>query len=154
MDTPNIGNIGYETDTGNQPMATQRSGGGMTLALRKLDFEIDPQAAKIIVFGRILDEFRKLDLNMPVSQIQAFLMVALDTGMAMSDISECAGIKLSTTSRYLLEMGPPRQSGDANMELVKRSVDPDDNRKVVWVLTPKGRKLVKAICKILEVQGQ
>jgi DNA-binding MarR family transcriptional regulator len=135
-------------------MANQRSGGGMTLALRNLDFEIDPQAAKIIAFGRILDEFRKLNLNMPITQIQAFLMVALDTGMGMTEISEVAGIKPSTASRYLLEMGPPRQSGDDNMELVQRSADPDDIRKVVWVLTPKGRKLVKAICKILEAQGQ
>lgn len=128
-------------------------GGGMTLALKHSNLDIDPDAAKIITFGRILDEFRKLDLNMPVAQIQAFLMVALDTGMGMSEISEAASVKTSTASRYLLEMGPPRIKGDGNMALIERSVDNIDTRRARYKLTPRGRKLVTAICKVLAEEG-
>lgn len=134
-------------------MATERKGGGMTLALRKLDIEIDPHAAKIIALGRVLDEFRKRDLNMPVAQIQAFLMVALDAGLGMTEIANTTGTKESTTSRYLLEMGPPRLQGDSNLALVERSTDPMDTRRARYKLTRKGRQLADAICKALEETG-
>lgn len=131
-------------------MAKEPDGaGGMTLALKTLDLSPDQRTNAIIALGRTLDEFRKLNPNMPVAQIQAFLMVALDMGLGMTEISDKTGIKNSTTSRYLLEMGPSRLEGDGAFGLVERGVDPQNTRKARYTLTRKGEKLLRAVVDIL-----
>lgn len=131
-------------------MATSHGdGGGMTLAVRNLPLKHDTQSMKIIALGRVLDEFRFLNPNMPVAQIQAFLMVALDTGPSMSDISTATGTKNSTTSRHLLELGPSRLDDDGAFGLVERRVDPQDERRARYLLTRKGKRLVAAVVSIL-----
>lgn len=131
-------------------MAKEPDGaGGMTLALKTLDLTPDQRTNAIIALGRTLDEFRKLNPNMPVAQIQAFLMVALDMGLGMTEISDKTGIKNSTTSRYLLEMGPSRLEGDGAFGLVERGVDPQNTRKARYTLTRKGEKLLRAVVDIL-----
>jgi DNA-binding MarR family transcriptional regulator len=130
-------------------MAHKGEGGGMTLALRKLDLTPDERTQAIIALGRILDEFRKINPLMPVAQVQAFLMVALDTGQSMSEISDVLGIKNPTGSRYLMEMGPPRVDNDGAFGLVERGVDPQNTRRARYTLSKKGEKLVKAIVAVL-----
>lgn len=124
-------------------------GGGMTLALKTLNLAPDERTQAIIALGRILDEFRNLNPNMPVAQIQAFLMVALDCGLGMSEISDKTGIKNSTTSRYLIELGASRLAGDGALGLVDRGVDPTNTRKASYTLTRKGKRVVEAVLAIL-----
>lgn len=122
-------------------------GGGMNHA--SLTVVPSERTQAIIALGRILDEFRKINANMPVAQIQALLMVALDAGLGMSEISEHTGIKNSTTSRYLIELGARRLDGDGALGLVERGVDPMNTRKARYTLTAKGRRLVDAVLSIL-----
>lgn len=106
---------------------------------------MDSDYEKIIMLGAVLDEFRKRNLNMPVAQIQAFLMVALDAGLGMTEIADATATKDSTTSRYLLEMGSCRIPNDGNMGLVERTVAPMDTRRARYKLTRKGKQLAQAI---------
>lgn len=109
----------------------------------------DERTQAIIALGRILDEFRKINPNMPVAQIQALLMVALDAGLGMSEISTITGIKNSTTSRYLIELGAPRLADDGALGLIDRGVDPTNTRKARYSLTRKGKRVVEAVLRIM-----
>lgn len=134
-------------------MAKKKEGGmSQVLSLINTD-ELDRETGRIIALGRVLDEFRKRGLNMPVAQIQAFLIVCLDQGLGMSEIASATDTKDSTTSRYLLEMGPHRVPGDSNMQLVERSVDPMDTRRARYKLTKRGKALCDAICAALSTEG-
>lgn len=124
----------------------------MALALKQLDVVPTERTQAIIALGRILDEFRRLNPNMPVAQIQAFLMVALDRGLGMTDISDNTGTKNSTASRYLLELGSSRLDGDGAFGLIERRVDPSDERRAPYRLTRKGKRVVEAINTILRAE--
>lgn len=125
-------------------------GGGVTpVALMKSSPRTDRTSA-IIAIGRILDEFRRLNPNMPVAQIQAFLLVALDDGHGMTEIAGKVDVKPSTASRYLLDMGIPRADDDGAYGLIERGIDPQNTRKARYTLTKKGQRLVQAITAVLE----
>lgn len=126
--------------------------------IREMVRERRPDAGEredlILAFGMVLEEFRELNPNMPVAQIQAFLMVALDIGLGMTEISEAIDIKNSTASRYLLEMGPRRIDGDGSFGLVDRGVDPQNTRKARYTLSRKGKRLIEAVVDHLKTQGR
>ena len=111
---------------------------------------LDERAARIIAVGKVLDEFRKLDPKMPIAQVQAFLLIALDSNMGMQDFAEMAGVRDSTASRYLLDLGAKRVDGDDALDLIIRGVDPTNPRRARYSLSRKGKALVAKI----KVQSQ
>jgi DNA-binding MarR family transcriptional regulator len=108
------------------------------------------RSAAIIAVGRILDEFRRLNPNMPVAQIQAFLLVALDEGDGMTEIADKVDVKPSTASRYLIDLGSSAQD---TYGLINRGFDSTNVRKARYHLTDKGKRLVKAISAILREEA-
>jgi DNA-binding MarR family transcriptional regulator len=117
---------------------------------RPLSEEGLKRAKRIVALGRVLDEFRKLNPSMPVSQIQALLLVALDLPMGMGDYAERTGVKPSTASRYLLDLGPPRHPDDSAFGLIDRGVDPQEPRRARYTLSKRGKQLVKQILNMME----
>lgn len=112
--------------------------------------ELSEQRKRFLILGgKILDEFRKLNPTMPVAQIQAFLLVALDSGRGMTELSEELSVKPSTASRYLLDLGERRLPDEKTYGLVERGVDKFDPRKANYRLTRKGKKLVDDILRII-----
>jgi DNA-binding MarR family transcriptional regulator len=107
----------------------------------------------LLNLGKVLDEFRSVSPNMPVSQIMAFLMVALDVGLGMSEVSDVIRVKNSTASRYLLELGPERLPGDGALGLIERGVDPQNTRKARYSLSRKGKRLIDDVVAELTNKG-
>jgi DNA-binding MarR family transcriptional regulator len=129
-------------DTGKQDMAkNDGEGGGVTLSNDK---------DNIASLGLALNEFVKLNPFMPVSQIVAFLLVALETDMSIQNIQERVCIKKSTASKHLIELGLPRIEGDGNFGLVERRVNPSYPREARFVLTRKGRAMIARVLSALE----
>lgn len=106
---------------------------------------------RILAIGRALDEFRLLSPTMPVAQIQAFLLVAIDERIGMTDVAELTGVKPSTASRYLLDLGVARTALDNAYDLLDRGVDPMNTRKARYTLTRKGKALVSRLVDSLAV---
>lgn len=131
--------------------ATQHSlGGGVLMAIVKSDEE-EKRRRKFMAFGKALDEFRRLNPSMPVSQVQAFLMVVVDEGdMSMTEFANRTGLKVSTTSRYLLDLGTPRHEEDTAYDLIVRGVDPLEPRRASYSLSRKGKALANRIASILD----
>lgn len=90
-----------------------------------------------------LGEFRNLSVTMPVGEVYMFLMVALNEGSSLSELAEKADMKLSTASRYLLDLSDKQRIGKDGFGLVSREQDPAELRKNMYSLTPKGRNVLK-----------
>lgn len=130
---------------------TQHSlGGGVLMAIVKTEEE-ENRRRKFMAFGKALDEFRRLNPSMPVTQIQAFLMVVVDENdMSMSEFAKRSNLKISTTSRYLLDLGTPRHSEDTAYDLIVRGVDPTEPRRARYSLSRKGKALANRLSDILK----
>jgi DNA-binding MarR family transcriptional regulator len=79
---------------------------------------------------------------MPVGEVQMFLLVALNEGASMTDLAIEADMRKATASRYLLDLSDKNRLGQPGFGLVSREVDPQELRRNVYSLTPKGRSLV------------
>ena len=125
-------------------------GGGDCMAIVRTTDEEDKRR-KLMAIGKVMDEFRRLNPSMPVAQIQAFLMVAADEdAMSMTEFAQRTGLKISTTSRYLLDLGTPRHEEDTAYNLVERGVDPLEPRRARYSLSRKGNALVIRLIKAFE----
>jgi DNA-binding MarR family transcriptional regulator len=90
----------------------------------------------------ILSNLREIDPNMPVSEALSLLLIAKYDGISLKDLASKADVGMASASRYVrvfsLELG-----------VVTAKEDPDERRKKVISLTPKGKVMIK---KILEAK--
>ena len=107
----------------------------------------DPRKATIDALCLALEEFRRLSPTMPVAQVQAFLLVALDETVSMTDVAELTGVRPSTASRYLLDLGVRRTQLDNAFGLLERGVDPMNTRRARYSLTKRGTLFVNRLIK-------
>lgn len=96
-------------------------------------------------FYTSLTTFRDLSVTMPVGEVMAFLTVALNEGASLKELSDKMDMKMSTTSRYLLDLSDKTRTGAAGYGLVNREVDPNELRRNMYSLTPNGRKIVSQL---------
>lgn len=105
----------------------------------------DKRRQVLIAFGKCLEEFRKLNPTMPVAQIQVFLLSVIADELSMSEIAQKTGMKVSTTSRYLIDLGIPRTGEDMAYGLLERSIDPMEPRRARYLMTRKSKALVNRL---------
>lgn len=99
-------------------------------------------------FYETLRKFSELSPTMPVMQVVAFVTVAMHEGRSLGELSQIANIKQSTMSRYLLDLSDKTRVGEAGYGLVKREADPQELRRNMYSLTPRGRLLIREIDEI------
>lgn len=105
----------------------------------------------LVAISKALEEFRLLSPTMPVAQIQAFILVAIDERLGMSDVADMTGVKPSTASRYLLDLGIARTALDNSFGLLDRGIDPVNTRKARYTLTRRGKALINRLVDALSV---
>jgi DNA-binding MarR family transcriptional regulator len=95
--------------------------------------------------------FRDIRKTMPLQYVTAFLQVAREEGLGVSEYAERAGVSVSVMSRHLLDIGKRNRSMEEGFGLVTYRENPLELRKHEYTLTPTGRflmkKLVSAISK-------
>ncbi len=96
---------------------------------------------------RAVLQMRELSPTMPLAELQMFLLVAMNEGASLTELCDLADMKKSTGSRYLLDLSEKTRGGSPGYGLVARDVDPDELRRNMYALTPKGRSLLKAMTK-------
>lgn len=121
-------------------------GGAVCMPDLVRDGEGDAKRRQILVaFGKCLDEFRRINPTMPVAQMQAFLLAVITDELSMSEIAQKTGMKVSTTSRYLIDLGLPRHDADTAYGLIERSIDPMEPRRARYLMTRKSKALINRL---------
>jgi DNA-binding MarR family transcriptional regulator len=91
-----------------------------------------------------------IDPLVPTQLVQAFLTVAANEGLTLTEISDKLGTNLSTASRQLLDLSDRNRKMEPGYQLVCRTVDPSNLRVNRYTLTNKGKLLVDELVEIME----
>jgi len=94
-----------------------------------------------------LDPFRSLRSTIPLQYVTAFLLVARDEGLGVTEYAERAGVSQSVMSRHLLDIGERNRHMEEGFGLVTYRASPMELRKHEYTLTDKGRALAHQICR-------
>lgn len=92
-----------------------------------------------------LEELRDLDADMPIAQALSLLLIAKNEGMSLKDVAQQAGVGMASASRYVAAFGRPVKEGAKGHGLVAAVEDPEERRKKIITLTPKGRTFVNKL---------
>lgn len=109
------------------------------------DAKLGNERQRLRAIADALSHFRELSPTMPVGEISIFLTAALNEGSSLKELAELADMRLSTASRYLLDLSDKTRKGDAGYQLLSRESDPDELRRNMYSLTAKGRKVVEKL---------
>ncbi len=96
-----------------------------------------------------LEEFRKINQNMSVQQIMAFLMVAVHEGSSLKDLAKIMDIKVSTLSRILIDLGFRNRRLEPGHNMIECRQDPLELRKNQYTMSRRGSYLIDSIVKKL-----
>lgn len=115
--------------------------------------KIDPEKKrKLIRKGlRFLEEFKKLDSEMPLQQIITLVEVALasEEGINISDLAVRVGNSTSSTSRNVAILGEYGRGKSKGLEVMKAVVNPMDRRYQLVKLTPKGERVIDQLVEVM-----
>lgn len=125
---------------------TDGEGGGVTPALANTE---DPKNT-ISALGLALNEFVRINPHMPVAQIVAFLLVAMDSDLSLQEIQNRTCLKKSTSSKLMIELGTARIEGDKTYGLIERLTSRTSAREARFQLTRSGKAMVGRVLKALE----
>jgi len=109
----------------------------------------DSEKAALKRLQKIIQRFREEDSRMPSSYMEAFAAVAAEPGKGPTGYAEDMNTIQPIASRVLLEIGPKARQRPQALELVDRQQKPDSWREQEYFLTPKGRKLMKDLIKLM-----
>lgn len=90
---------------------------------------------------KAIEEFRKLDPEIPSQTINTFLYVAANEGCTMKDIASALGVAQSTMSRNVANLDKINRHHQPGLDLVRAVEDPAERRRKIVTLTPRGRQL-------------
>lgn len=116
-----------------------------SLAPTDRNVSVDDARRSVRKLLTILASIQDVNPFMPLPEVAAFLYVAINEGKSLTEISQIAGAKQSSMSRYLLDLSEKVRGGGAGYSLVRRETDPNELRRNLYTLTPKGRALVNSI---------
>lgn len=108
----------------------------------------DAQAIKN--FLAAIEAFRAIRPTMPLQYVVAFLLVAMDEGLGVSEYAERAGVSMSVMSRHLLDIGERNRHMEEGFGLVTARQNPMELRKNEVFLTSKGKAVLRQIIRQLE----
>lgn len=95
---------------------------------------------------RLTTYLLKADPDMTVSRFHIFLHIARSKNVLVRDLVRATGYNQSTISRSLALLGKKPQRGEKNgLHWIDVGPDPDDPRRVVANLSPKGRQALSEI---------
>lgn len=91
-----------------------------------------------------------IDPHVPTQVAQAFLAVAMNEGLTLTEYANILGTNISTASRQMLDLGERNRKLEPGYMLVDRKVDPMNLRVNRYTLTGRGRLL---LVELVETMG-
>jgi DNA-binding MarR family transcriptional regulator len=96
-----------------------------------------------------IEAFRAIRRLMPLQHAYAFLHVAVQEGLSVSDYAKRVGVTQAVMTRILFSLGSASQGRAPGYRLVQRVADPKDSRKTQTFLSVKGKALVHQIGQLM-----
>lgn len=97
-----------------------------------------------------VEELRKFDPEMPAQTVNLFLLVCMHPGITQKDLAIRLGVSQASISRNTAALSKVHRLNTPGHDLVVATEDPVERRRKVVHLTPKGRRVMEAIEKVLE----
>jgi DNA-binding MarR family transcriptional regulator len=91
----------------------------------------------------VIESFRAIRRIMPLQQLYAFLLVAMEEGCSVSEYARRAGVTQAVMTRILFALGSRGQGRQSGYGLVQQAIDLEDSRRTQTFLTAKGRALIE-----------
>jgi DNA-binding MarR family transcriptional regulator len=93
----------------------------------------------------IQQTFREMNEAIAPQQIEILFEIASQPGLTQQELANRTGMALSSISRNLMALGEWNRSGKPGLSLVETADDPEERRRHIAFLSPKGRSLVHRI---------
>lgn len=100
--------------------------------------------------SKAITALQTISPTMPIQLAHSFVLVALHEGASLGDLCKLTGFATSTMSRHLLDLSDRNRKLGSGFGLVERRQDPDELRRNIYTLTPKGRALARSILGALD----
>jgi DNA-binding MarR family transcriptional regulator len=96
-----------------------------------------------------MEAFRAIRRLMPLQHAYAFLLVALEQGLSVSEYATRVGVTQSVMTRILFSLASSSQGRAPGYKLVQQTTDLEDPRRTQTFLTGKGKVLVREILRVV-----
>lgn len=110
------------------------------------------QQQSMTLVALLIEEFRKLRKDMPISHAFVFLMVAQEEGLTVSEYAERAKVGQTVMTRWLFDIGSHSRTRDPGLGLVTQRSDPNDLRRHQTFLTQKGKEMAYDLIRVLKLK--
>ena len=98
---------------------------------------------------KIIEEFRKLDENMPIQQAAVFLTIAMHDDLSQKEVAEMAGLGQGSTSRNVSAFLKLNRFKKPGFDLIENKPDPSELRVKRHRLNKKGERIAQTIADIM-----
>ena len=98
---------------------------------------------------RLLAAFRGLDPEIPATVAAVFMTVAAQEGMTMKELADELGISQASCSRNVAYLSKVHRLHKPGLDLMVATEDPLERRRKVLKLSPKGKRFLEKVEKIL-----
>lgn len=122
----------------------------MPAAIRNDDGPDRTTRRRLTYVSRLIEGFRSADPEMPMQTAATLMIIALNEGCTLVDITERLGMASSSASRNVSYLSKVHRLGKPGLNLVETRVDVMDRRRKHHHLTPKGRALVTRLLETME----
>ena len=102
----------------------------------------DPQLFQV---SKAFEALRLLDREIPGQLVSAFLYIASHNPCEKQELEKALQLTGSSGSRLVAWLSDYHRLGKPGLDLIKKTSSPDDQRRLVVSLTPKGQQLAQQI---------
>jgi DNA-binding MarR family transcriptional regulator len=114
-------------------------GSNTPTAAFRWDYELQAEdKAKLERLLHAVDEFAKIDKDMPLQMLRALLFVCIKEGVGPNELARQAGVSSTVMSRHLNDLGERNRYKEDGHDLVEQHISLEDRRFRTPHLTPKG----------------
>ncbi len=99
---------------------------------------------------QVIEEFRKIDPEMPIQQVATFLFIVLHEGCTMKAVADSLCMSQGSSSRNVAALSDWHRLKRPGAGLVKSEADPYEMRRKIITLLPKGKRVVETVKSIME----
>lgn len=99
----------------------------------------------------LIEEFRKLNPEMPMQTAAMLLIIAQSPGITTRELMKRLNVAQATASRNAAVLGQVNRHGIPGLDLIVSTPDPQERRRNVYHLTPKGQKTVAGLTVRLKI---
>lgn len=121
----------------------------MHMVLKNDEAERDRTATLALLSA--LDPFRRANPTMTLQQLTAFLQVAQKEGQQVTHYAARAGVAQGVMTRHLFDLGETNRKREPGLGLLEQRADIMDRRAHLTYLTHKGRQVVDAYRRSLDM---